>query len=87
MLDGRIRMRRFDESSGPGHPNGVTSTINSEGRHRSSHFGDSVKQMFDDQGGAAQRLPAAPGARSAAAARLAERAPRSASEPRRRSLT
>ncbi|MCC3651940.1 hypothetical protein LIX60_10760 [Streptomyces sp. S07_1.15] len=66
VLDGRIQlrcdfgggssggpwMRQFDESSGLGYTNGVTSTINSEGWNRSSYFGDSVKQMFDDQGGA-----------------------------------
>ncbi|WP_030418898.1 hypothetical protein VM636_01625 [Streptomyces sp. SCSIO 75703] len=43
-------MREFSESSGLGQTNGVTSTIDSAGVNRSSYFGDSVKQMFDDQG-------------------------------------
>lgn len=43
-------MREFSQSSGMGQTNGVTSTIDSAGVNRSSYFGDSVKQMFDDQG-------------------------------------
>ncbi|WP_445528982.1 hypothetical protein [Streptomyces cyslabdanicus] len=43
-------MRVFNQSSGLGQTNGVTSTIDSAGVNRSSYFGDSVKQMFDDQG-------------------------------------
>lgn len=43
-------MRVFNQSSGLGQTNGVTSTVDSAGVNRSSYFGDSVKQMFDDQG-------------------------------------
>ncbi|MFC8824735.1 trypsin-like serine peptidase [Streptomyces sp. NPDC057137] len=43
-------LRNYSDSSGLGYINGVTSTITSNGWNRSSYFGDSVKQMFDDQG-------------------------------------
>ncbi|GAA4669219.1 peptidase [Streptomyces chumphonensis] len=45
-------MRKFDDASGLGYTNGVTSTVNSDGWNKSPYFGDSVKQMFDDQGSA-----------------------------------
>ncbi|MFJ1550709.1 hypothetical protein [Streptomyces sp. NPDC088246] len=43
-------MREFDQSSGLDQTNGVTSTVDSAGVNRSPYFGDSVKQMLDDQG-------------------------------------
>ncbi|TQN32519.1 trypsin-like peptidase [Haloactinospora alba] len=43
-------LREFDDSSGLGHVNGVTSTVTSDDWNRSPYFGDAVKDMFDEQG-------------------------------------
>ncbi|WP_432745299.1 S1 family peptidase [Streptomyces sp. JH002] len=43
-------LRVYNDSTGLGQVNGVTSTVDSAGANRSPYFGDSVKEMFDAQG-------------------------------------